>query len=275
MKPRKPGFTLIELLVVMAVIAILAALLFPVFSQAREAARRTTCTSNTRSLASAFLMYAQDYNETLLTTAVRSPGSSFQGGDVNEYAVILQPYIRNRNILYCPSRSNTGCDRQIDPTGRCLGYGANFGIHDMDDGHGIFHAAEAGTGIPGFDTRCRGRSLAEFAHPADTILLGDTNDQTTYSLNFEWQNADGDTPGAVRHARLYQFAFVDGHARSIRMGAYRTPQAPFNLMPDNGREIRLYCADVNAPAERSDSFDYPSPCGAIADRIARDRQKLW
>jgi prepilin-type N-terminal cleavage/methylation domain-containing protein len=61
---RRKGFTLIELLVVIAIIAILAAILFPVFAQARDKARQTTCTSNTKQTALAFMMYINDYDET-------------------------------------------------------------------------------------------------------------------------------------------------------------------------------------------------------------------
>jgi prepilin-type N-terminal cleavage/methylation domain-containing protein len=59
------GFSLIELLVVISVIALLSAILFPVFAQAREAARRTTCLSNLRQLATAHQLYVQDYDEVL------------------------------------------------------------------------------------------------------------------------------------------------------------------------------------------------------------------
>jgi len=62
---RQGGFTLIELLVVIAIIAILAAILFPVFAQARAKARQISCTSNLKQLGQAILMYVQDYDETL------------------------------------------------------------------------------------------------------------------------------------------------------------------------------------------------------------------
>ena len=69
---HRKAFTLIELLVVIAVISILAAILFPVFAQAREQARQTSCGSNARQLGVGVLMYIQDYDETLTPTAIAS-----------------------------------------------------------------------------------------------------------------------------------------------------------------------------------------------------------
>src|SRR5579883_3220187 len=84
---RRSAFTLIELLVVIAIIAILAAILFPVFAQARAKARQITCTSNLKQLTGAWLMYAQDYDETWVTTSKGYPnysGCSDDGSDRND-----------------------------------------------------------------------------------------------------------------------------------------------------------------------------------------------
>lgn len=90
---KRKGFTLIELLVVIAIIAILAAILFPVFARARSQARKTTCASNLKQLGLAFLMYAQDYDETFPVhwDALRR----HMWGDIDvEVAQILVPYIK-------------------------------------------------------------------------------------------------------------------------------------------------------------------------------------
>jgi len=99
---RTKAFTLIELLVVIAIIAILAAILFPVFSQAREKARQTQCLSNTKQIGLACMMYIQDYDE------VMPPGYDYrQGGNTTVwYMQLLYPYLKDLNeggIRTCPS----------------------------------------------------------------------------------------------------------------------------------------------------------------------------
>jgi prepilin-type N-terminal cleavage/methylation domain-containing protein len=129
---KSHGFTLIELLVVIAIIAILAAILFPVFAQAREKARQTTCLSNVKQIGLALLQYVQDHDET-------GPLScDFEGNE--EFYVIapqLQPYIKSFGIWKCPdSQYNEGSDQYAavenpwtdwmsNPNDPCLGFGVS------------------------------------------------------------------------------------------------------------------------------------------------------
>jgi prepilin-type N-terminal cleavage/methylation domain-containing protein/prepilin-type processing-associated H-X9-DG protein len=118
---RKAAFTLIELLVVIAVIAIIAAILFPVFARAREKARQATCLSNEKQIASAVLMYMQDYDEEfpfVLDWSANFTGTLANSGDDSQWPVVpgvtgqepqfqlvnvVASYVKNANIWYCPS----------------------------------------------------------------------------------------------------------------------------------------------------------------------------
>ena len=133
-RSKSSGFTLIELLVVIAIIAILAAILFPVFAQAREQARKTACLSNVKQITLAMLMYVQDYDETFVDAGI-NPFFNWQNPKTGQYdngasvmsnepypncegwpcilptgeatfAARLMPYIKSYDIWKCPSASN-------------------------------------------------------------------------------------------------------------------------------------------------------------------------
>src|SRR5258708_19437798 len=95
---KQRGFTLIELLVVIAIIAILAAILFPVFAQARAKARQATCTSNVRQMALALNMYCQDFDERLPLAATAPDAFTYYN-----WHDLVTPYVKNVQIWICPS----------------------------------------------------------------------------------------------------------------------------------------------------------------------------
>ena len=99
------AFTLIELLVVIAIIAILAAILFPVFAQARESARQTACLSNDKQLGTSLTMYGQDYDGRMPQTEYADPNALDNAQQIphTHWSYIVQPYIKNQQIFVCPS----------------------------------------------------------------------------------------------------------------------------------------------------------------------------
>src|ERR1700709_2518165 len=108
---RESGFTLIELLVVIAIIAILAAILFPVFAQAREKARQATCLSNQKQIGLAILQYNQDYDEEYPTSyTLYSPGgvpNTTPDLTPCNWACLALPYIKSTGVFLCPSETHT------------------------------------------------------------------------------------------------------------------------------------------------------------------------
>ena len=235
---KRTGFTLIELLVVIAIIAILAAILFPVFAQAREKARQTACLSNIRQMANGIAMYVAD-NEAY-------PPYSYSSG-TTRWHTLLQPYVRNEQIFVCPSSQMQRFHF------RNMGYGFNH----------QYLARSASRGGTGVSTE----SMIEF--PAETIAIADSAGTGAWSRQpLPWSDADNNCdrignhgytidppllpagsswgtsctvsnplpgyPGAGHtrigyvHSLGANVAFCDGHAKWVRQGVLETDNTFWN-----------------------------------------------
>jgi prepilin-type N-terminal cleavage/methylation domain-containing protein len=113
-RTTRSAFTLIELLVVIAIIAILAAILFPVFAQAREKARQASCLSNEKQIGMGLMMYVQDYDETYPPAYqyknnnwVAGTNGGASGGYLH-FSLWLHPYVKNEQVYVCSSDKTRG-----------------------------------------------------------------------------------------------------------------------------------------------------------------------
>jgi prepilin-type N-terminal cleavage/methylation domain-containing protein/prepilin-type processing-associated H-X9-DG protein len=217
---KRKGFTLIELLVVIAIIAILAAILFPVFAQAREKARQITCVSNERQIGLGFLQYVQDNDETFpfevdpgYYAEYGNPPYNTPGGVPASWDIQIQPYLKSEALLKCP-------DDGESPATNLPGIGTNIErsyavVSQMVD------YMDGGVGA----------KLGEINLPSQTVLLSErgwcSNDKTAYA---NWGYCE-DMPdldeigfgnGWPHFNHIANFLYSDGHVKSSIWDQSRT-----------------------------------------------------
>lgn len=166
---NRRGFTLIELLVVIAIIAILAAILFPVFAQAREKARAISCLSNEKQVGTAIYMYEQDYDE-------KAPGGLNGYGGGSGYAGQIYPYVKNTQAFKCPDDPSGGTYRSSS-----LAMNANTSVTSPI----CISQNYAGCCLLTADSL----SLASYSAPASSVLLFEVINSTYYYIDTEIQPA--------------------------------------------------------------------------------------
>jgi len=223
------GFTLIELLVVIAIIAILAAILFPFFAQAKQAAKKASCLSNTKQLGLGELMYMGD-NEGLIHEAYPGGCVNLAGklGKPSTYMEVLDPYIKSKQIWMCPSGVSTVADTTLDttvsPTHRPLtniGFNSYLGFYYNYYNYFIDTNACSGSATPdNFSARPVSESLIKYA--ANTALFTDGYDAQVGSGQSRAYWID---PGygygvkfglSDRHSQQSNLILLDGHSKSYR-----------------------------------------------------------
>jgi len=240
----RKAFTLIELLVVIAIIAILAAILFPVFAQAKAAAKHTTNLSNVKNIGVATMMYSSDNDDVFLCEYNHDSLN-----DYGEWQYHLQPYMKNREIVYDVNRTQKGGDTYIDPSGRMIGFAPNFGVWHYRGGTGMFDVASntfqicrAG-GSPACDNgkEWKGKSMTSFQAPAQMEMFVTTADTPMYTNAYYYQDGQGQLKEPRNGGRSVE-VFVDGHAKTVFYGAYSI-QGTYIQMPKSLVNANYHCAD--------------------------------
>jgi len=232
--PTKRAFTLIELLVVIAIIAILAAILFPVFAQAKEAAKKTSCVTQTKQICVGALLYAGDYDDFAAPLKIAEPELRFgtpsgpapvmiihwwfagaktdfnkspiKFNEVDPSEGLLYPYMKSQPIFACPSANNLVPENMGFITGFSPGYGVNQAIMPVQP-----------MGVPA-------TNLSSVASSAETILMADSagvglsgGGSATLSVQ-PYLNVPSDSNGGPNtfglHTKMANVGWVDGHAKS-------------------------------------------------------------
>jgi len=286
------GFTLIELLVVIAIIAILAAILFPVFAQAREKARQTSCLSNTKQLATAIAMFTQDHDEAL-PKAFFNDEEYYQGPSwsLPYYAgwdTAIFPYVKSAALFRCPSDS-----QETKSDGSKVAYdNAILNINDFPTSYRYNISNQPNEGY----TAAR---LSMIDSPASAIVIAESTtgvDEANYNQLATWENEDRgyvcktytNNVAFDRHINkiggrnlntwkahsaenlagsdkgLSNYVFADGHAKALTWGAtwrrigpdVRTADGSKTVMPTMWRQN---FKQVEAGASLNDRCGYTEP----------------
>lgn len=242
----RSAFTLIELLVVIAIIAILAAILFPVFAQAREKARQTACLSNTKQMGLAIFQYTQDYDETL-------PNSGLGGGgpnQANRWFKAIYPYVKSLDVFVCPSKNEDnfrpvmearGTNWIADGPSSGGGYGANPNV------------------MPFINTppTTNARALAEIADTAGTFVVCESS-QLLRSAFTEVNDKPGTWGKYEEKSSINQVSTPSGFTADANPTYAQTPNAVGDQLrrpiPRHNGGLNIIYVDGHAKWSRVDQF---------------------
>jgi len=166
---KRNAFTLIELLVVIAIIAILAAILFPVFAQAREKARQSACISNGKQISSSQMMYTQDFNGRYVPNTNAYNAAS--GSATYLWPRLIYPYTKNGKIFREPSNYNKTCYDEIGAGLNCVVGTTEYFGNLSGTGMSVFFNTHIAT-TTGWITI--GRPQIDLTSPSETLQFTDT-----------------------------------------------------------------------------------------------------
>lgn len=263
---QKRAFTLIELLVVIAIIALLAAILFPVFARAREQARKSSCANNLKQLGIAWTQYGQDYDE--LVMPYSTTGGS--GGVAFDWHRQLQPYLKNTQVLNCPSSSNSPNN----------GYAYNF---VMGSGGRAIAQIPFTTSSPSFADAV-GISTSVPPNPNQNLAfiiptaspgarhdgrwLNNPNDNPQYQTN-GWGGTNNGRIQGDRHSDGSNYCFADGHVKWFHYimdtNTANVPAAGAKAPPKLGLDYN--CDGTKGNGDPSSNIPDTATCGSTTGGI--------
>ena len=251
---KRSAFTLIELLVVIAIIAILAAILFPVFAQAREAARKSSCQSNLKQIGTAWMMYAQDFDEKTpggndgqSTSCTNMASRGVYGGWIGN---LLLPYSKNSAIFQCPSKPqkntvNGGVNGTVSactvvpvPTYWYVSYAYNYaavygkGMSDIPKSAEqiLMHDSTTAWSDCGWRSTCGQWSTRDI--PAYMAKMGRP---LTGGMSANTGQANDVTP----HGGMNNFLYADGHVKAANWDQVKWGNVLNTSIPDTNVDYNV------------------------------------
>jgi len=224
MKSRR-GFTLIELLVVIAIIAILAAILFPVFAQAREKARQTSCLSNMKQIGTAARMYVEDYDGMSIWDTYWQ-FTHFP----NTWSGFILPYVKNEDIFRCPSHGVPRKPWNTDPYDWVPEwYYKSYGINV----YGAVIYIKPDNTVSEF-------MLDLIKRPAERIWFFEVYDADDNDQGLGYNATWGPSHWAFRHTDGMNVTFVDTHAKYVTRKTLEGWWNDRSRNPCTGRYLYIY-----------------------------------